>query len=77
MSGYLPWFDIYNDGWKRNERIKEMNIITSLDDICFLCTEEVKTFYEYSRNLRFEEKPDFDYLSKLLKQILNKNQPSC
>lgn len=71
MSGYLPWFDIYNDGWKRNERI------TSLDDICFGCPEEVKTFIEYSRNLRFEEKPDFDYLSKLLKQILNKNQPSC
>ena len=77
MSGYLPWFDIYNDGWKRNERIKEMNIITSLDEICFGCPEEVKTFIEYSRNLRFEEKPDFDYLSKLLKQILNKNQPSC
>ena len=30
-------------------------------------------FLQYCRNLHFEEKPDYDYLTKLFTQIMEKN----
>ena len=73
MKGYLPWIDIYVRGFNKFENIKKMKVNTSLDDLCQECPEEFKTFIEYSRNLRFDERPDYDYLRSLIKQICFKN----
>ena len=48
--------------------------MNSLDIICNGCPEEFMTFIQYSRNLKFEDKPDYDYLRRILRQIRIKNK---
>ena len=68
MKGELPW---------RKERdsksILEKKINTSLDELCKGLPEEFKVFIKYSRELEFEQEPDYNYLNKLLLKVGNKN----
>ena len=68
MKGELPW---------RKERdsksILEKKINTSLDELCKGLPKEFKDFIKYSRDLEFEQEPDYNYLNKLLLNVGNKN----
>ena len=68
MKGELPW---------RKERdsksILEKKINTSLDELCKGLPEEFKVFIKYSRELEFEQEPDYNYLNKLLLTVAKKN----
>ena len=74
LKGSLPWNNIKAKTDKeRVEKIKEIKMNTSLDIICDGCPKEFITFIQYSRDLKFEDRPDYDYLRKILKQIRKKN----
>ena len=68
MKGKFPWSEIYH-----TEEIKEKKISTSLDELCEGLPEEFKEFIQYARNLKFEEKPDYEYLKGLLQKVIEKN----
>ena len=68
MKGELPWSSIY-----QTEKIKSKKIITSLDELCEGLPEEFKEILKYARKMKFEEKPDYEYIKGLLKQVIEKN----
>jgi serine/threonine protein kinase len=72
IKGCLPWENIVN---KNKE--EKINIILdykkriSDDTLCEGLPEEIKLFVSYTKNLKFEEEPDYNYLKNLLKVIIN------
>ena len=68
MKGKLPW-----SNGSDSDSILEKKINTSLDELCKGLPEEFKDFIKYSRDLEFEQEPDYNYLNKLLLNVGNKN----
>ena len=62
LRGDLPWNDSNDYNYIKN---KKLNI--SLDDLCWGLPLGIRNFIEYSWNLDFYDKPDYFYLSNLLK----------
>ena len=77
MRGNLPWQGLKARTVKEKyEKIKEKKISTNLEDLCQGFPDEFKTFIQYARDLKFEDRPDYSYLKNLLRQICEKNQLS-
>ena len=77
MRGNLPWQGLKARTVKEKyEKIKEKKISTSLEALCQGFPDEFKTFIQYARDLKFEDRPDYSYLKNLLRQICEKNQLS-
>ena len=75
MRGNLPWQGLKARTVKEKyEKIKEKKISTSLEVLCQGFPDEFKTFIQYARDLKFEDRPDYSYLKNLLRQICEKNQ---
>ena len=68
MNGKLPWSNESD-----SDSILEKKINTSLDELCKGLPKEFKEFIKYSRELEFEQEPDYNYLNKLLLKVGNKN----
>ena len=68
MKGKLPWSHIGD-----NHYIRQKKIDISMDELCEGLPEEFKKYIEYSRKLKFEQEPDYTYLSELLKKVAEKN----
>ena len=68
MNGKLPWSNESD-----SDSILEKKINTSLDELCIGLPKEFKEFIKYSRELEFEQEPDYNYLNKLLLNVGNKN----
>ena len=74
LKGSFPWNNIeFKTDEERREKIKEIKM-NSLDIICNGCPEEFMTFIQYSRDLKFEDRPDYVYLRNILSQIRDKNK---
>ena len=74
LKGSFPWSNIkFKTQEERSEKIKEIKM-NSLDIICNGCPEEFMTFIQYSRDLKFKDRPDYDYLRNILSQIRDKNK---
>ena len=67
-GGNLPWNN--EDNINKLESIK-INI--TLDKLCEGLPEEIKLFIKYSKEMKFYQKPDYDYLKSLLLKIAEKN----
>ena len=68
MKGELPWSKIYH-----TEEIKSKKMSTSLDELCEGLPEEFKEILKYARNMKFEEKPDYEFIKGLLQKAIEKN----
>ena len=68
MKGKLPWSHI-NDF----DMILDKKKDTTLDELCEGLPEEFKEFIKYSRELEFEQEPDYKYLKELLIKAGEKN----
>ena len=68
MNGKLPWSNESD-----SNSILEKKINTSLDELCIGLPKEFKEFIKYSRELEFEQEPDYNFLNKLLLKVGNKN----
>ena len=75
MRGNLPWQGLKARTVKEKyEKIKEKKISTSLDSLCQGMPDEFKTFIQYARDLKFEDRPDYSYLKNIIRQMCEKNQ---
>lgn len=54
---------------EKYEKIKEKKLSTTLPDLCATFPEETKTFITYARELRFEDKPDYNFLKNLIRKM--------
>jgi serine/threonine protein kinase len=67
LSGSQPW-DKRNPKTKKQLstwEIGNMKKQTSIENMCKGCYKEFHMYLHYCRGLRFDEKPDYDYLEKL------------
>ena len=52
------------------ERIKEKKIATSAQTLCEGLPKTILQYFNYVRDLKFEDKPDYNYMKKLFKDHL-------
>ena len=57
---------------EKYDKIKEKKVTTSLSDLCKGFPEETQMFIQYAKELRFEDRPDYSYLKKLIKQMADR-----
>jgi len=71
--GSLPWSGLKAATKKQKyEKIMEKKISTPIDVLCRGYAQEFASFLNYTRGLRFEDKPDYSYLRKLFTTIVQK-----
>jgi casein kinase I family protein HRR25 len=68
--GSLPWQGLKAGTKKQKyDRIMEKKMTTSADFLCRGLPQEFAIFINYTRNLRFDDKPDYSYLRKLFRDL--------
>jgi len=74
LRGSLPWQNMRaNNKKEKYQKIMEKKLGTPIDVLCKGFPSEFTTFVTYCRNLKFEEKPDYNYLRGLLKDLFVKS----
>ncbi|OAD03920.1 Serine/Threonine kinase CK1, partial [Mucor lusitanicus CBS 277.49] len=68
LAGELPWSGVTarssKAGWDRLKEIKEEML---LEDMCLGLPHGIMDFIDYTRRLRFNDRPDYDHLRRLLR----------
>jgi len=68
--GSLPWQGLKATGKKEKyEKIMEKKMSTPVEVLCRNFPCEFVTYLNYCRSLRFEDRPDYAYLRRLLKDL--------
>merc|ERR1712110_1040689 len=68
--GSLPWQGLKANGKKEKyEKIMEKKMSTPVEVLCKQSPCEFATYLNYCRSLRFEDRPDYAYLRRLLKDL--------
>ena len=71
LKGTLPWQGLKNGGDKY-QRIMEKKLQIPTEMLCHGLPGEFALFINYSKSLRFEDRPDYDYIRGLfLKMLVN------
>ena len=65
LYGKLEWFD---------KNINEMMILKAQITNKIELTSFIKSMLEYTRSIKFDETPNYDYLLSLLVNVLNNNK---
>ena len=74
---YLPWISIENLSIDKDTKLKtiyKLKNSSTPENLCKDLPEGFVEFVRYTRNLEFEEDPNYDYLKSLFEKILLKNQ---
>ena len=73
-KGYLPWQGLtIPDRLERYKKIYQMKKFIKPEKLCEDISYEFCEYLKYTKNLQFEEKPDYDYLRGLFLNILNRS----
>lgn len=73
VKGTLPWQGVQaTTKQEKYHKIMDKKMNTALDVICRGCPVEFMNFISYSRSLRFEDKPDYNYIKNLFKELIKK-----
>lgn len=68
--GSLPWQGLKGQVKKQKyEKISDKKMSTPVETLCRGFPAEFATFLNYARSLRFDDKPDYQYLRKLLRDL--------
>jgi len=68
--GSLPWQGLKaNSKKEKYEKIKEKKMSTPIEELCKHFPSEFVTYLNYCRSLRFEDRPDYAHLRRLLKDL--------
>jgi len=69
--GSLPWQGIKaNSKKEKYAMIMDRKMCVSVEDLCKDFPQEFATYINYCRTLRFEDRPDYAYLRRLMKDLL-------
>ena len=69
LKGYLPWQGL--KGGDKYQRIMEKKLQIPTDILCLGLPEEVSVYLNYVKGLRFEDRPDYDFLRGLFIKMLS------
>ena len=70
LRGSLPWQGLKaQTKQEKYDRISEKKMATPVEALCKGYPSEFSTYMNYTRSLRFEDKPDYAYLKKLLRDL--------
>ena len=70
LRGSLPWQGLRAQNRKEKyERIMQSKLDTLISVLCAGFPAEIATYMNYCKNLRFEERPDYSYLKRMLKDL--------
>lgn len=70
IRGSLPWQGLKaNTKKQKYERIMDRKMSTSTEQLCKGFPSEFRSYFEYCRSLRFEDRPDYAYLKRLFKEL--------
>ena len=73
LKGKLPWMglkDSKNIGKNKYERIKEKKLQIPTEILCYSLPEEITVYLNYCKNLKFEDRPNYDYIRGLFIRLL-------
>ena len=72
IRGSLPWQGLkVNKKEDRYKKICDKKKETSAKELCMGFPKEFENFVSYTRNLKFMEVPDYEYLRNLLKKVIS------
>lgn len=75
LRGDLPWMNLNTrTREEKHQRIKEVKLNTSLQDLCLGLPDQFVTYMAYCRNLNFEEQPNYLYLRRLMRDLQQRCQ---
>ena len=70
LRGSLPWQGLKAGTKKQKyERISEKKVSTSIESLCHGYPSEFASYFHYCRSVKFEDKPDYAYLKRLLRDL--------
>jgi serine/threonine protein kinase len=73
LRGSLPWQGLpNNDKDERYKKIMEKKQATSPESLCEGFPDEFCEYIKYTRNLQFEEDPNYDYLRGLFSKVMQR-----
>jgi casein kinase I family protein HRR25 len=71
--GSLPWQGLKAATKKQKyDRIMEKKMTTSVDLLCKGFPQEFAVYLNYTRDLKFDDMPDYTYLRKLFKDLFDR-----
>ena len=77
--GSLPWSILkYKDLNQEIKRIRKIREEITIENMCKGMPQEMNNYMNYVKNLKYEEKPDYEYLRSLFMNVLRKigvNEP--
>jgi casein kinase 1 len=73
LRGSLPWQGLKAQTKKQKyDRISEVKMATPVETLCKGSPSEFAVYLNYTRSLRFEDKPDYQYLRKLFRDLFTR-----
>ncbi len=70
LRGSLPWQGLKAASkHQKYERILEKKISTPVELLCKGFPAEFRSYFEHVRSLRFDDRPDYDYLKRLFREL--------
>ena len=70
LKGYLPWQGIKaNNKQEKYHKIMEKKMTSPIQILCKGLPYEFNQYMIYVNTLRFEDKPDYNYLKRLFKEL--------
>ena len=71
LKGKLPWQNIkVKDKEEKFKKILQKKLEISSSELCFGIPKEFEIFLEYVKNLKYDEKPDYNMLKDLLYKVM-------
>ena len=68
LKGVLPWQGLKAKNTKdKYEKIMEKKISTPIETLCQGLPQQIQMFIQYTRDLRFDDKPDYDKLKRIIR----------
>ena len=74
LKGSLPWQGLQGKNkFEKDDRIRDKKCKTTLEALCRGYPEEFFLYLTYCRNLKFDERPDYNYMRKILRDLMHRN----